>query len=95
MPGNHPYRPYKVMPLVPKGDEKCIDCGLCVRLCPVQAISMQHPCQTDENLCISCMRCTKYCPTGARHLAKEELTLASQAIKKKCTGEKTNELFID
>ena len=43
---------------------KCVQCGLCSRLCPVGNIVMrEHP--TFLNKCEVCMRCISYCPSGA------------------------------
>ena len=39
MPGNRPYREYISIPIKPKANKNCMECGLCVEKCPVQAIS--------------------------------------------------------
>lgn len=55
-------------------DEKiCIGCGLCVSVCPVEAISMENgKAKIDKELCISCGICEvgnnqnySGCPVGA------------------------------
>ncbi|MDD3050382.1 MAG: EFR1 family ferrodoxin [Candidatus Cloacimonetes bacterium] len=49
----------------PKLDEvKCIKCGLCYRLCPVDNINMHEFPDFGDN-CQYCQRCFAYCPTGA------------------------------
>lgn len=44
--------------------EKCKGCGLCVKVCPVDAISgqLKSPYQIDEKLCIKCGNCKATCP---------------------------------
>ncbi len=46
-------------------DENCIDCGLCQKKCPMQAISLDDPRLTDHSECIVCQRCLHICPVQA------------------------------
>lgn len=94
LPGNHPYRKYSGVPLRPKADKNCNQCGLCSRECPVHAIPSDHPSQTNEDVCISCMRCIKVCPNHARKLNKLMVNVAAQKLKKACTEPKKNQLFL-
>lgn len=46
--------------------EKCIDCGACVSICPVSALSMENfELKLDENKCVLCRNCIKTCPFNA------------------------------
>ena len=54
--------------VVPHGDKKCTNCGLCVRQCPVRAID--NPRKKASQVCIRCLRCIKYCPKKARTYTK-------------------------
>lgn len=46
--------------------EGCIGCGVCVDVCPVDAISMQNEKALIEmDGCIRCGRCHDVCPQGA------------------------------
>lgn len=78
--GTKPYKVPKSMPLYPYGDEKCIDCGRCARLCPEQAIP-SNPRDTLTDMCIKCGRCVAICPTGSRHL--EGIGVDLEAIRTK------------
>ena len=53
--------------VVKKDKELCIDCGACVSLCPVKAISVDEDWAVDVNdeECIGCKLCTYSCPTKA------------------------------
>jgi NAD-dependent dihydropyrimidine dehydrogenase PreA subunit len=57
--------------VVKKDEEKCIDCGGCVSLCPVDAISMDKEwiVELDDEKCIGCGFCTSSCPTKAIKVA--------------------------
>ena len=46
--------------------EACIHCGVCVELCPTQAIVVGCEEMTDATRCIRCCACVKGCPTGVR-----------------------------
>lgn len=94
VPGHRPYRKYRAIPFKPKADRSCTGCGLCVSLCPVQAIPAERPFSVEKNKCISCMRCVSQCPQHARDLNSVLLSLASRKMKKSCGGRKKNQLFL-
>jgi len=54
-------------------DDKCMDCGHCVTLCPVDAIFFKedYSIVLDENKCIQCGACLDSCPTRAIKLYGE------------------------
>jgi anaerobic sulfite reductase subunit C len=46
--------------------DSCTHCGLCVKVCPVQAITCNgEKYLRNPDLCIGCSVCTVSCPTGA------------------------------
>ncbi|MGI6069934.1 MAG: 4Fe-4S binding protein [Blautia sp.] len=94
VPGNRPYKEYKIVPMAPKADETCNECKKCVKACPVKAIDGEDPRQTDSGICISCMRCIAVCPQGARKLDEAMLAALGEKLEKLCTGRKKNELFL-
>lgn len=94
VPGKEPYREYHGVPLKPKGNRKCDQCGLCVVQCPVKAIPEENPSNIKESQCISCMRCVAVCPNHARDLNKVMIMATAKKIKKACQDRKENELFL-
>ncbi|SHI85647.1 4Fe-4S dicluster domain-containing protein [Dethiosulfatibacter aminovorans DSM 17477] len=69
--------------------EKCVNCGLCVTKCPVDAIKMtlvedvEIP-VVNEDLCIGCGVCAHFCPTDAMVMfQRSELHIPPKDIKEK------------
>ena len=62
--GEMPKTPRIDPPIWPHGNKRCNNCGICDKLCPVQAID--DPRKKAGEACIHCMRCIKYCPQKAR-----------------------------
>lgn len=45
---------------------ECIKCGLCIKKCPVEALSLnQNHVNIDHTVCNTCMRCAHICPKDA------------------------------
>jgi anaerobic sulfite reductase subunit C len=62
----------------------CTDCGLCISLCPVNAIERKekagaspndHAYVIDEERCINCSVCTSHCPTNAWVIGRQGYNL--------------------
>ena len=52
------------MPWVKK--DKCLGCGVCVNVCPVDAITMENgKAVIDQEKCIHCGKCFNVCPPKA------------------------------
>lgn len=92
LPGNRPYKEYKVAPMIPLTGENCTRCGLCTAQCPAGAIDDNAV--IDERKCISCMRCTAVCPNGARFLDSEKVEALTERLKNALGGHKENQLFL-
>lgn len=93
LPGNRPYKKAGAG-MVPKADSACTFCGVCAQKCPAGAISPDSPKTSDRSKCISCMRCVSVCPVHARKASSLMTAIAGAALKKACSVEKANELFI-
>ena len=47
-------------------EEKCVSCGICVEVCPVDAIAMEEKAAwIDMDECIKCGKCHEVCPADA------------------------------
>jgi ferredoxin len=61
----------KIQPLsedIIRNSAKCTDCGVCVPICPTQALvvdPLTRKVYFYENKCIACEVCVKICPTHA------------------------------
>jgi len=46
--------------------EKCVGCGVCVDVCPTEALSVVGDfAECDADLCVDCGTCIPECPTEA------------------------------
>lgn len=47
-------------------DETCASCGICLEVCPLQAIyrGPEH-CEIDANVCCDCGECEISCPNNS------------------------------
>ena len=93
VPGNRPYKEYKVLPMDIQVSDECMGCGSCAESCPVGAISFEDPKMTNGEACISCMRCVEICPQSARSGNPEKVQMISEKLKMICQPDKANEFF--
>ena len=63
--------------ILPKWNkDKCIDCNLCVNICPAKAIYKEDgEYKFDQEKCIYCSVCTSTCPTDAWEIEKQGSTV--------------------
>lgn len=94
VPGNRPYREHKGGSLIPKAGHRCTGCIACATLCPVGAIDIHSPADTDKDVCISCMRCVAVCPQQARSVDPLLKFALEKRLKGACSARKENELFL-
>lgn len=69
--GNKPLIIPALIPLKPTGNTECNRCGVCVSLCPTQAIPADTPQETIADKCISCGRCIVVCNQKSRNFYGE------------------------
>lgn len=53
----------RMVPVV--SEHKCIECGLCVKKCDVNAITLQPKAVINSEKCVGCAGCIAVCPEGA------------------------------
>ena len=94
VPGNDPYVEIKPSPFHPAADENCVKCGVCAEQCPVGAIPMDDPSQTNNDVCINCMRCVQVCPLSSRALPAPFVAGATKMLSEKAAGYKKPTLFL-
>lgn len=86
------YRGRPVLVMEPNGEERCVACGLCSRVCPALAIEVQaaeterekerYPEVFEINMlrCIFCGFCEEVCPEEAIVMSKDyELAFSNRA----------------
>jgi ferredoxin len=93
LPGDYPYIEAKKVPLVPKTNSNCNQCGICVKNCPVGAIDPNNPEKTDKKMCIACTRCIYVCPQNARQFKGIKYNLVRRQFIKNNSERKEIEWF--
>lgn len=55
-----------------KADDKCIGCGICTRVCPMDNIKVENKHAIIGDNCITCLACFHWCPKEAIYMSKEK-----------------------
>ena len=94
VPGNNPYKELKPSAFHPAANESCVKCGACAQQCPVGAIPLDDPSQTNNDLCINCMRCVEVCPVSSRALPDTFRNMITQMLNQNAAGYKDPASFL-
>jgi ferredoxin len=52
---------------------KCVNCGLCVKVCPVGNVRIENKRPSWQNNCEKCLACIHWCPYGAIEYGKNTI----------------------
>jgi len=55
-------------------DEKCTECGICIKICPVDNIIMNEGKPFWKSKCEKCLACIQWCPEQSIQFGKSTLT---------------------
>ena len=103
--GQRPYRDYyqprdgegkpiNILKVKPKTDDSCIDCKLCVELCPMGSIEAQDVSKIN-GICIKCGACIKRCPVEAKYYDDQDYLYHKKDLEVTYKEDKEVELFLD
>lgn len=82
--------PFKIPRIIPSKKGKCIECGLCIKSCPVGAIDKDL--NIDKSKCISCFACVKNCKSKSLKMNNIMISFISFIFSKE--RDKKNLIFI-
>lgn len=102
--GNRPYRKYympkdrngtpvDIRKVTPKTNDKCIDCKLCAKVCPMGSIDYEDVSKLN-GICIKCGACIKKCPSGAKYFDDEDYLRHKHELEAELTVRREPELFL-
>jgi len=102
--GNKPYRQYYVpqnkngipvdiRKVKPKTNNNCIDCKLCVELCPMGSIDYKNVSKL-HGICIKCGACIKKCPTEAKYFDDPDYLRHKRELEVDFARRREPELFL-
>ena len=79
----------KVKPLT---NDKCTDCKLCAKVCPMGSISYENV-REFTGICIKCGACIKKCPAQAKYYENEGFLYHKQELEEGLPGRAEPDLF--
>lgn len=102
--GLHPYRKYyipkdqvgnpvDIRKVTPKTNNTCIDCKLCVEICPMGSIDYEDV-SILNGICIKCGACIKRCPTNSKYFDDEGYLRHKRELEDEFKGRKSPDIFI-
>lgn len=102
--GSTPYRyyykpkdkngnPVDIRKVTPKTNSDCIDCKLCVNVCPMGSINADNVSKLN-GICIKCCACIKKCPVQAKYFDDENFLRHKHELEIEFADRKEPELFI-
>jgi len=77
----------------PKTNDKCNNCGICVKVCPMGAISSENV-REFIGICIKCGACIKKCPQGAKYYDDENYLYHKEELEQEFERRAEPETFL-
>jgi NAD-dependent dihydropyrimidine dehydrogenase PreA subunit/protein involved in ribonucleotide reduction len=93
VPKNKNGSPVDIRKVAPKTNSNCIDCKLCVDVCPMGSIDAEDVSKLN-GICIKCGACIKKCPTQAKYYDDKDYLRHQQELEIEFTSRREPELFI-
>ncbi|AFM41547.1 hypothetical protein Desaci_2614 [Desulfosporosinus acidiphilus SJ4] len=102
--GNQPYRnyykpinkegiPVDIRKVTPKTNDRCLDCKLCVTVCPMGSIDPEDVTKL-KGICIKCGACIKKCPSEAKYYDDQDYLRHKQELELEFSSRNEPELFL-
>lgn len=73
--------------------DKCIDCKICVNVCPLSSIDMEDVSKLN-GICMKCCACIKKCPTGAKSFVDENYLYHQHELEEEYKRRAKNSIFV-
>jgi NAD-dependent dihydropyrimidine dehydrogenase PreA subunit/flavodoxin len=86
-------KPVDIRKVKPKTNSNCIDCKLCVNICPMGSIDWDDVSKFN-GICIKCGACVKKCPTKAKFYDDKDYLRHKLELEIEFSRRKEAELFI-
>lgn len=85
--------PIDIRKVKPVTDDKCIDCKLCAKICPMGSIDFDDVSLID-GICIKCCACVKKCPVRAKHFDDSGFIYHKEELEDMYKRRGVNQIFI-
>lgn len=93
MPKDEKGTPRDIRKVQPKTNDDCIDCKLCVSICPMESIDYYDVSKLN-GICIKCNACIKRCPTGAKYFDDSIYLMHKRELEIEYAMRREPELFV-
>lgn len=93
MPENESGTPVDLRKVAPKTNSNCVDCKICVSVCPMGSIDYEDVSKLN-GICIKCGACIKKCPFNAKYYDDKDYLRHKHELEVECTYRREPELFI-
>ena len=93
MPQDRHGNPVDIRKVKPLTNDRCNDCGLCVKVCPMGSINPDNV-KEITGICIKCGACIKKCPKDAKYYDDAGYLYHQRELEETYTRRAENSLFL-